>query len=81
MALSFTVKNIPRGLLKKIRERAGRNRRSINSEILLILDEATAPRSVNVDAILVRARTLRGLTHGTRLDQDFIDRAKREGRP
>ena len=79
-AMNFTVKNIPQDLFAKIKARAGRNRRSINSEIISILDAAVTTRPVNPDELLARARELRSRTHGFLLDQDFIDKAKREGR-
>lgn len=78
---NFTLKNIPDGLYDKVRERAERNHRSINGEIISILDEATGLRLVNRDGILARARELRARTKGFKLDQAFIDLAKREGRP
>ena len=81
IAMNFTVKNIPQDLFGKVKARAGRNRRSINSEIISILDATVAPRPINPDELLARARELRGRTSGFLLDQDFIDKAKREGRP
>jgi plasmid stability protein len=80
MAANFTVKNIPQELFEKVKARAGRNHRSINGEIISLLDAATTPRSVNPDEILVRAREMRGRTRGF-LTEDFIGAAKREGRP
>ena len=80
MGASFTLKNIPGDLFDKIRERAERNHRSINGEIIAMLDAATASRRVPTDEILARATALRARTHGV-LTDEFIDRAKREGRP
>lgn len=81
MGANFTLKNIPQDLFDKVRARADRNRRSINGEIISILDAAIAPRPVNPDEMLVRARELRARTQGFLVDQAFIDGAKREGRP
>ena len=80
MGANFTLKNIPQDLFDKVRERAGRNHRSINGEIIAVLETATASRRVPVDEILARARALRERTHGV-LTDDLIDQAKREGRP
>jgi plasmid stability protein len=80
MATNFTLKNIPEDLYKKVKERAQRNNRSINGEIISILNAATAPNHVPVDVILARARALRERTRGC-LTDDFINQAKREGRP
>jgi plasmid stability protein len=80
MATNFTLKNIPEDLYKKVRERAERNHRSINGEIISILNAATAPNHIPVDVILARARAVRAQTGGF-LTDDFINQAKREGRP
>jgi len=80
MATNFTLKNIPDGLYEKVKQRAERNQRSINGEIISILDAATAAKRVPVDVILARARALRARTRGF-LTEDFLNQAKREGRP
>lgn len=81
MATNFTLKNIPDDLYEKVKKRAERNHRSVNGEIISLLDAATTPRPINLDEILAKARELRGRTRGYLTDQDMIDRAKREGRP
>ena len=80
MATNFTLKNIPDEVYEKVRERAERNHRSINGEIISILSATTAPHHISVDVILARARALRDRTRGC-LTDDFINQAKREGRP
>lgn len=79
-AMNFTVKNIPENIYAKVKERAERNHRSINGEIIDILAAATIPRRLTVEEILARARELRSRTRG-RVTDDFINKAKREGRP
>jgi plasmid stability protein len=80
MAKSFTLKNIPEDLYERIKARAERNHRSVNGEIIAILDETAGPRSRNVAGILALADELRSHTKGP-LSDEFIGRAKREGRP
>ncbi|TFG57589.1 MAG: Arc family DNA-binding protein [Candidatus Aminicenantes bacterium] len=80
MPTNFTLKNIPEDLYKKVKERAQRNNRSINGEIISIISAAMASRHSSVDEILARARALRARTGGF-LTDDFINKAKREGRP
>lgn len=80
MATNFTLKNIPEDLYKKVKERAQRNNRSINGEIISIISAAMASRHSSADEILARARALRAQTGGF-LTDDFINQAKREGRP
>lgn len=81
MGANFTLKNIPDDVFEKVKRRADRNHRSINGEIIAILDEATAPRRFDSAEFLARARELRARTRGALIDQDFVDAAKRDGRP
>jgi plasmid stability protein len=75
---TLTLKNIPDALHALLKESAERNRRSLNSEILIRLESAfTAPV---VDA-REHARELKAFTDGQRpVDHALIDRFKRYGR-
>ena len=81
MPTTITVKNIPQELYEKLKKRADRNHRSINREIMAIFEDVLSVRRINPEDILVSARTLREKTRRFTLTQDFIDQAKREGRP
>lgn len=80
MVTNFTVKNIPEDVYEKLKARAEKNHRSINGEIISVLTAATAFKHASADEIIARARALRASTGGF-LTDDFIDQAKREGRP
>jgi len=80
MSTSITVKNIPQDLYDKIKRRADRNHRSINWEIIAIFEDVLSVRRIDPEDILVSARTLKEKTRRFTLTQDFIDRAKGEGR-
>lgn len=77
--MNYTLKNIPDAIYEKIKLRAQRHRRSINSEIINILYEATTHRRPSVEEILAVADELRSHTKGPVTDE-FISQAKREGR-
>lgn len=77
--MNYTLKNIPDEIYKKIKLRAKRHRRSVNGEIIAILGEVTTPRRVSPEEFLARADELRSHSKGVVTD-DFISRAKREGR-
>ena len=77
--MNYTLKNIPEEIYEKIKLRAQRHRRSINSEIIDILAAVTVPPRPSVEEILAIARELRSRTRG-RITDDFINQAKREGR-
>jgi plasmid stability protein len=52
--VTLSVKNVPRDLAKRLRERAARNHRSLQGELLAILTEAGAVTSVADLAALVK---------------------------
>jgi len=77
--INFTLKNIPKELHKKLKERAKLNRRSINSEIIATLEQTTQTKIVNVQEVLARTRALREKMNVHTTDEE-INRFKREGR-
>lgn len=78
-AMNYTLKNIPDAIYEKLKLRAQRHRRSINSEIIAILGDVVTPRRVSAEEFLAIADELRSHTKGPVTDE-FISRAKREGR-
>jgi plasmid stability protein len=80
MATNITLKKIPAGLHEDIKASAVRHRRSINSEILALLEEGLHPRRRTADEILASARVVRENMKNVWLDDRKIDQAKREGR-
>lgn len=81
MATTITVKNIPADLYAQLKESAERHHRSINSEIIAIIEKALVPQNANPDDFLVAAKALREKTRKYGLNQDFIEQTKKEGRP
>ncbi|MEX2228687.1 MAG: Arc family DNA-binding protein [Dehalococcoidia bacterium] len=57
---SVTIKNIPEELLERLRERAKENRRSLQAELLTILDHAEQERrkTLTLDEAIKRIRAL-----------------------
>ena len=80
MGVSITVKNIPEKLYENLKTRAELERRSVNSEIIRILDEALVVHPVKPEDMIAMARALRAKTRGGPITDEFISRAKREGR-
>ena len=80
MATNITLKKIPAGLHEDIKASALRHRRSINSEIIALLEEGLGPRRRTADDILASARAVREKMNDIWLDDKTIDQAKREGR-
>lgn len=55
------------------------NRRSLNSEVIVLLEAALEPRKMNVSEILAAARAVRSQVK-RQLSDLQIDRMKRQGR-
>lgn len=60
MASSLSIKNVPDDVLERLRERAKRNHRSLQGELLAILEETLRPRprGLTVDEVQERLRAL-----------------------
>ena len=76
MAVTLSVKNVPEKMAERLRQRAARNHRSLQGELMAILEEAAQP-SITIDELFekVKALGLRGPSEST-----AIVRALRDGR-
>lgn len=81
MTINMTIKNIPPDLHRDLKESAARHRRSLNSEIIALLEERLRPRKSSPKEILSTARALRKGMKGVWLTEAAIKQAKTEGRP
>jgi hypothetical protein len=77
---TFTVKNIPPNLYKKLKKSAERNRRSINSEIIVCIEKSVQSQTIDFDKVLAKARKLRSLTQAVPITDDELRQAKEDGR-
>ena len=78
---TITIKNIPEDLYERLKLRAKVNHRSVNSEVIAIVERAVGVRNpLEVEDILERARETRELSARYRATAEEIDRWKREGR-
>jgi plasmid stability protein len=77
---TVTVKNIPDELYKRLKTVAEINRRSINSQIIVCIENAVTSRRINPDEVLENARRLRQLTAGHPISDEEFNRSKAEGR-
>lgn len=77
---TLTVKNVPDDLYEKLKVTAAANRRSINSEVITIIERAIEHQTENPYEVQARVRQLR-----EKLDiyvtEEEINAAKNEGRP
>ena len=76
MAVTLSIKNVPEKLAERLRQRAARNHRSLQGELMAILENAgRPPRSIDELAEEVKALGLK-----TPADSVEIIRATRDGR-
>lgn len=68
---TVTVKDLPEKLHRQLKGRALRHRRSLNSEIIAVLEAATASRKVDPDSLLARAAALRSRVGGRLTDSEL----------
>lgn len=77
---TLTVKNIPDELYNRLKSVAEINRRSINSEIIICIENTIASHRINLEEMLYDIRQLRKLTSGHLISDEAFNQAKTEGR-
>ncbi len=77
---TVTVKNIPDELYDRLKLVAEINRRSINSEIIMCIENTVISRQINLDEVLENARQLRRLTAEHPISDEEFSQTKAEGR-
>ncbi len=80
MAVTITIKNIPSQLYEALKQSAVKNHRSINSEIMFVIEKQYSSTPIMPEEYLERARKVRKKNSGIFLTQEFLDDAKGEGR-
>jgi len=68
---TVTVKDLPGKLHRQLKARALQHRRSLNGEIIAVLEAATTPRKLDPDTLLARAAALRSRVGGRLTDSDL----------
>lgn len=78
---TLTVKNIPDALHQRLKERAKQHRRSINSEVIVCLEQVLGSAPVDRTALLASIRARRQTMSRVYLTDEDLRAAKNEGRP
>jgi plasmid stability protein len=78
---TLTIKGMPDDLYRRLKDRAARHRRSLNSEILVALEQATLAPPPDAPSLLARADALRATLSTPRLTEARLRAAKNTGRP
>ena len=56
MTVTLSIKNVPDELAQRLKERAARNHRSLQGELMSIIQSAAAPSSSRLDEIYAKVR-------------------------
>lgn len=70
---TITIKNIPDELYERLKLLAKANKRSINSEVIVCIEEIVGRRALNVDDFLARAKILREANPRYQIDDTDIE--------
>lgn len=77
---TLTIKNIPLEVYERLKHRAKANRRSINQEVIAVIERALETPPIAVDSTMERTRQIRELTAQYRLRDEDLEKWKNEGR-
>ena len=58
MAVTLSIKNVPVKLVERLKRKAAMNKRSLQAELLAILEEAASPTRLTVEELWQEARRL-----------------------
>ena len=75
---NLTLKRVPEKLHERLKKRAERHRRSMNSEAITILERALKPTRMSAEEAIARAEKLNDRI-GKTFDSEIIEHKKREG--
>lgn len=78
---SITVRGVPDTLYTRLKQRAKKNRRSLNSEIIVCLEEVAGNTEFDPEAWLKEVEKLNAELDIPPIDNETIDEAKALGRP
>jgi len=78
---SLTIKNIPEELYLKLKHTAEQRHRSINSEVIICLEQSLLPRKVSPEDRLKEIHALRARIPANAITAEDIQQTIDEGRP
>ncbi len=77
---AITLKNIPNDLYDQIKKSAEVNYRSLNAEILFRLRQTLGTKPISAESLFARINDLNKRVHLPLLTDEFLTKAKNEGR-
>ena len=70
---SITIRNIPEDIYQQLKDRAKINRRSINNEVIHLMERSMESNQVNTEEILYKAKNYRKKLKGSLTESDIED--------
>jgi plasmid stability protein len=78
---NLTIKGVPQRLYLRLKRRAARHRRSLNSEVIICLEQAVDAALIDPESWLASVDRLRVRLSLTPLTKGALRKAKARGRP
>ncbi len=78
--MNLTIKNVPQPLHKKLKARAVSNKRSLNGEVIDLLETAVELGSTNVNSLIRQIDEVHARLKVRPLTDEILKQAKNEGR-
>lgn len=78
---ALTIKNIPESLYEELKRTAKAHRRSINNEVIVLLEEKLMPKKRSPEEWITAAQNIRAKIPKGSITEEDIENAINEGRP
>jgi plasmid stability protein len=78
---TVTIKNIPEPVYQELKRQAARHHRSLNQEVIALLEAGSGTVPLDPDSFLVHVRRVRPIPRKGPLTDRKLDSLKRQGRP
>lgn len=78
---TVTIKNIPEPVYRELKRQAARHHRSLNQEVIALLEAGSLSVPVDPDVFLAQVRRARVIPRKGPLTDLKLNRLKRHGRP
>ena len=77
---TLTIKNIPEPLVRRLKQQAAAQHRSLNFQVISYLEQMTQSVPVDADTLVARARAIRQTPKGIKLTDRLLHELKVAGR-
>ena len=79
--MNVTIKDLPKGVHRKLKTQAAANRRSLNREIVEILEKAVQSQPINIQEFIADLDRFHATHNIPPITEEILRAGKNEGRP